>query len=98
MVGLIELTHIGLIEMNEKLIILGKDGCSGCENLKKFLSEKNISFEYVTDPQKINQYRKNVNVDGYPFSIVVNENDDIIEVYPYSFNNTTTLLHRFGGK
>lgn len=44
-----------------RLVILGKDLCLGCQELKQVLLMNNVKFEYITDIEIINKYRKDIN-------------------------------------
>jgi len=81
--------------MSEYLIVLGKDRCSGCVDLKNKLILNDIDFRYVTDEKEIEKYRKNGPFDFYPHAIVINQNNDIIDIYPYSNENTNQIIQRF---
>ena len=79
-----------------KLIILGREYCSGCLKLKDILLTNNVEFNYVIDENEIQKYRKHFKFSYFPHILIVNENNDIVESYEYSQINTKMLIERFG--
>lgn len=80
------------------LYILGKDGCIGCENVKKELDKSNVKYEYLREGLVFNTLKKAVNPQYYPLAIVTTNNYVVREYFPELSNNVIeNLINRFKG-